>query len=590
MKETLSKIKWIAGRIYPSLPSLILIVMLGALTSLCGIFRALILKKLIDSAVNSRDGLIAKFAVVFALILFADIILQAALTLIKANKHLQISNSIQKRLFIRLTEAKWQNLVKYHSGDILTRLTNDAEALTNTIVNTIPNVISLGVMLIGSFVTLLFFNKFLALVALGLAPATVLLSRIFARKLRNLYKSSQQAEAKYRSFLNESIQNMAVLKAFCLEGTCTSQVENLQSKKAKLVLSRNRINVFSNSVFSFGSWLGFFIVFCWGASNLSKGTVTYGTFTALLQLFGNIQGPFAALAAAFPQIVYAFASAERLMELEMLEPDIGIVLSEAESPEANAGRIDSAEFKPIEVDSDKAVLKLEKQDPVGIQFKNVSFGYKNDEPVLKNISVEINPGEILALIGASGEGKTTFIRLLLALVYPQNGHLYLTWGKKRFEINASSRKLISYVPQGNTLFSGSIADNLRYGNPDADDKELEEAARAACAWDFISSLENGLYTIIGEHGLGLSEGQAQRIAIARALLRKTPILVLDEATSALDSDTEMKVLETIRNLKPARTCIIITHRPSAVQICHRVLKIEGNIITEQYDNKSLLAQ
>lgn len=552
MKKIIASLKWIGGQARPILFNLFFIIILGAIFSLCSVYRAIVLKKLIDSATAAQMQHMARFTCILAILILADVALQAVISIITSRCSTNVSNNIQKKLYARLSRIKWLEYSRYHSGDILTRMTNDTDAVTGVLVRTLPNIISLIVMLVSSFIALLFYNRFLAVLSLIMAPVTVLIGRFYAKKLKNFYTRSQEIETEYRSFLHESIQNMTIIKAFCAEKSSMAQVENIQNKRLESVLSRSRASALTNSVFSLGSWLGFFIVFSWGSLNMSKGIITYGTLMALGQLFANIQGPSSSLAYSLPQIVYAVASAERLMELEAL------ALDNSDSEELN---INSA----------------------GIQLENVNFDYKKNEPILKNISARIYPGETVALVGPSGEGKTTLIRLLLSLIYPQKGHVYITNNTEKYEINASSRKLISYVPQGNTLFSGTIASNLRYGCPDAGDTELEAAARAACAWEFIESLPDKLNTVIGERGLGLSEGQAQRLAIARALLRKAPILILDEATSALDVNTEIKVLETIRNLKPVRTCIIITHRLTALKICHRVFKLEDGCLNELYD-------
>ncbi|AWI06374.1 ABC transporter ATP-binding protein [Clostridium drakei] len=550
MKDLWLKTKWLILQGKPFIHYLLFIIVFGSLSSLICVYRALITKKLIDAATLSQFHNLFRILAVFAITIILDIGLRAAVAVITSKCSIKISNSIQKKLYNQLMQTKWMEFCKYHSGDILTRMTSDVDAITNMIITTIPNIISLSVLLIGSFITLLMLDPFLAVAFIVISPSTILLSRIYSSKLKKIYLKYQALESKYRSFLNESFQNMLIIKTFCLDDKNINIVKEIQKDRIHLTVSRTKMSVLTNVALSSGYWISYFLIFCFNASKLSQGITTFGTLTALLQLVGNIQGPFYGLASSLPQVIAAIASTERIMELESLGID----------------------HKDLMVTDIKTA---------GVIFQNVDFSYKEDKMVLSNASVNINPGEIIALVGSSGKGKTTFIHLLLSLIYPEKGHIYIKNNLNIIEVSAGTRKFMSYVPQGNTLFSGTIAENLRLGNPYATDEELKHAAKAACAWEFIKNSSNGLYTILGERGTGLSEGQAQRIAIARALLHKTPILILDEATSALDSETEINVLETIKNLEPTPTCIIITHRNTALKICDKVFKLEDKHFIEQ---------
>lgn len=550
MKELWLKTKWLMLQAKPFIHYLLFIIVFGSFSSLIAIYRALITKKLIDTATSSQLGNLFRILALFAITIVLDIGLRAAVAVITSKCSIKISNSIQKKLYNRLMKTKWMEFCKYHSGDILTRMTSDVDAITNLLITTIPNIISLSILLIGSFITLLILDPLLAVAFIVVSPITILLSRLYSSKLKKIYLKYQALESKYRSFLNESFQNMLIVKTFCLENGNNRIVKNIQKDRVRLTVDRTKMSVVTNIALSSGYWISYFLIFCFNASKLAKGTTTFGTLTALLQLVGNIQGPFYGLASSLPQVVAAIASTERIMELESLG-----------------------------IDSNNLIV--ENMKSAGVRFQNVGFSYKEDKMVLNNVSVNINLGETVALIGPSGKGKTTFIHLLLSLINPEKGHIYITNNLKIVEVSANTRKFMSYVPQGNTLFSGTIAENLRLGNSDATDEELKSAARAARAWDFIKNSPDGLNTKLGERGTGLSEGQAQRIAIARALLRKAPILILDEATSALDTKTEIEVLQSIKNLNPAPTCIIITHRNTALKICDRVFKLEDNHVIEQ---------
>jgi ATP-binding cassette, subfamily B, bacterial len=549
MKSTWIKLKWISRHARPFLFFLLLLIVIGAISSVTDIYRAIITKKLIDASIAAQRNLIIQYIIFMFMLILANVMSHGTISVLSIHCSANITNNIQKKIYNHLTKTEWMEYSKYHTGDILTRMTSDVETVTNLVVNILPDMITLTVLLCGSFITLLYYSPTISIAAIILAILTILIGRFYAVKQKGLYIKSQEVEGKYLSFLSETLQNMVIIKTFNLEEDNMHHINKIQKSRFKLLLSSNRNATFTNTIFLLGSWLGFFLIMSWGSFNIAKGIITFGTLMALLQLFSNIQGPISGLASSLVKLISAIASTERLMELEALQVDFN--------------------------SSQEVALTS-----VGIEFENVNFSYKKLEPILKNICTNINPGEIVALIGPSGEGKTTLIRLLISLIKPEKGHAYISKDNEKYEISASSRKFIAYVPQGNTLFSGTIADNLRLGFKDATDKELEAAARGACAWEFISNLTDGLYTVIGERGMGLSEGQAQRLAIARALLRKVPILVLDEATSSLDTETEIKVLQTIRNLNPSPTCIIITHRTTALKICNRVLKLKDGYLME----------
>jgi ABC-type bacteriocin/lantibiotic exporter with double-glycine peptidase domain len=557
LKDLFSKLKWFITQSKPIILYLIFIILLGTLLSITSVYRAIISKSLIDFSIKGNFSSSVHTLIIMSLIILGQITFSSLINLLTSYSSTKLSNNIQKKLYTHITYSKWIDSSKYHTGDILTRITNDVSTITNFIINTIPNVISLTVLLICSFIALLSFEPLLAVLLLLIAPISILTSHFFGRKLKKLYLKSQEAESNNVSFIQESIQNILIVKTFCLEKDNLSNYDKIQNTKLKLSLSRGYISALYNMMISLGYWGSYFLVFCWGSSSLSRGATTFGTLTALLQLTSNIQAPLSGLASSFSQFITSFASVERLMDIENLS-------------------LENYKLAPTS-------SMLENITSAFIEFKNITFGYTKNTTILKNISLNIFSGEIVAIVGTSGEGKTTFIKLLLSLLDDYKGSIHIISNNKIINVSPETRNLISYVPQGNTLFSGSIADNLRNGDPSATENEIESALKSACAWNFITKLQHKTNTIIGERGIGLSEGQAQRIAIARAFLRKKPILILDEATSALDVNTETQILKSIKNLDYSPTCIIITHRPSALSICNRVFRLENGNISEVHD-------
>lgn len=554
MKNLFKKLIWLICQCKLIAKYLFSMIILGILASLASVYRSVTSKYLIDYATNSEFAKLYKYLFIMCLMIFIEIGFNSIINILLCYCQAKLSSSIQKRLYSHIIYSNFTESSKYHSGDLLTRITSDVATITSFIVNTIQNTVSLIVLLIASFVALLSFQPMMAIILILIAPISILISRIFGHKLKNLYLKIQETESSNTSFIQESMQNSVIIKTFCIEKNNIYNYKRIQNAKLKLSLSKGFISSLYNIVLYLGYWGSYFLVFCFGALNISNGTTTFGTLTALLQLTANIQGPLSELGSSFSSFITTLASVERVMAIENI----------------------ALENSKLSYD----YSDLETINSVIIEFKNTTFQYIAQNPVLKNVCLSIFPGEIVALIGRSGEGKTTFIKLLLSLINNYNGEINIISEKKSIKVSPETRYLISYVPQGNTLFSGSVEDNLRYGYLDATNNELEQALKSACAWDFVNKLQHNIHTIIGEKGLGLSEGQAQRVAIARALLRKKPILILDEATSALDETTEMEILQAIKCLDYKPTCIIITHRPSALSICTRILRLEHGIVYE----------
>lgn len=557
LKEFFIKIKWILSHAKPVIPFLIFTTVISSASSLISVYNTLISKSLIDNAIGGNTSQVIKYLIIMISITLGMMLLNPIISLLSTHASTKLNQNIQNKMFEHIEYSSWLEQSKFHSVSLLTRITSDVATISSTLLSTIPNIISILVTLLASFSTLIYLAPSIAIIAIFIGPFLVLVSRYFSKKLKDLYKKAQEEDVKYRAFIQESVQNIMIVKTFCMEKINMDRLIQIQNNKYNIAMKNTKLSAMTGLAMSLCSNLAYFTIFCWGALNISTGVTTYGTFTAMLQLYGKVQSPFSSLASMFPGLISTIAAAERLMELEEI---------------------------PLEKSSEKEVIDFINPK---ITFEDVSFEYKKGIKIINDINLTIPYGETIAFVGPSGEGKTTLIRLILALINPSSGKVYLKENNKKDSFNRDYRNLISYVPQGNTLFSGTIEDNLRYGNFEATEEEIYEALKNACALDFVNELENGIETVIGEKATGISEGQAQRLAIARSFLRKKPILILDEATSALDPETEVSVLKSVKSLPHKPTCIIITHRPSALNICHRIIRLEKGHL-KQVSKESIL--
>jgi len=542
-RKTQSKyIAWLMHYSKPYLWKILLMMLVGLSSTGVSLVMVHISKEIIDQA--STNNSFGVLVILYIALSLGTIVLHAVVSIFSTVLNEKFSFGIRKQIYEKIIRSHWMDVKKYHTGDLMTRLTSDAGNIADGIVVTIPGIIQLFIELLLVFIMLFYYSPWLALFSLLVAPIAAVASWWLGKKLRVLQVKVQESEASYRSFLQESLANLLIVKAFANEDDSTKKLTRLRDNYFSWVFKKTKVGVAGSTVMSLSFQLGYIVAFTYGAIQISKSVITYGTMSMFLTLVNRVQSPVVSLAHQIPKVVSILASAGRVVELQAL---------------------------PLEEYQEKQISSGE----VGVKVENVTFGYANDT-VLENVSMNISPGEFVAIIGESGIGKTTLVRIIMSFMSNIQGKVtfYNQSGEEEVA-NAGTRNYISYVPQGNTLFSGTIRENIRMGKLDATEEEMWEALRLSSGYDFVSNLPNGLDTVIGERGHGLSEGQAQRIAIARAFIRKAPFLVLDEATSALDEQTEQKVIQGLQQLEPKPTCLIITHRKSILAYCDREIMIEN---------------
>lgn len=542
--------RWLFSYSRPYLGKIRLVVVLGVLNTAASLAMVQVSKSIIDNATFGNE--FVRLLVIYMLLVFGMQALSVVNSLLTALLTEKFSFGIRKQIYDKIIQSHWMDVKKYHTGDLMTRLTSDAGNIADGIISTIPGIFLLVIELVMVFFTLFQYSRLLAVLALLVAPVAAFTSWLLGRKLKVLQGKVQESEAAYRSFLQESLANLLIVKAFANEEYSVDRLTRLREERFKWVFRRTKMSLFSSTTMSISFQIGYIAAFSYGVFQIANGSITYGTMSVFLALVNRVQAPVLQLAQQIPRIVMILTSAGRVMELQ----DIPV---EEKQPE---------QIKP---------------EGIGVRVEGLSFGY-TAETVLEDTALEIRPGEFVAIIGESGIGKTTLIRLMMSFMSNYRGNItYFNQAGEQEKANAGSREFIAYVPQGNTLFSGTIRENIRMGNLEASEEEIFQALRMAAAYDFVMELPEGLDTIIGERGHGLSEGQAQRIAIARAFVRRAPFLILDEATSALDEKTELSVLQGLQELQPKPTCLIITHRRSILTYCDREIRIQDKRILEQED-------
>lgn len=550
---------WIVRNSRPQVVSIILMCVFYALLSYAGVFVAGLAKEIVDAAAVYRDmGRVVFFAVLIISVTIGQILFNilSRITSFNASNKLQIH--IKGNLFSTMIKKDYASVTSYHTGELLNRLTSDVDVITSAIIGILPSLVYFIVKLVGILVVLFSIDWRFAIVFVIGGALVMLVMLLFKGTLKNLHKKSQESDGKTRSFMQESLSSLLVIKVFNKYKRISDESDKLQWNNFRIRRKRNYISIASSMGFAVVFTFAYIYGLVWGSFMILNGAITYGVLTQILSLVSQIQSPIQGLTSILPQYYQALASAERIMEIEKLPEEH--VLDEN-----------------VKIDTEKLYSELS-----SIEFDNITFSYDDRETVLKDTSLSIKKGDFVVIMGISGIGKSTLTKLLLDVFTVQNGEIYfkLNDGSK-VSVDRNIRDMFAYVPQGNFLLSGTIRENISFVRPDAADDEIMKAAETACA-DFISELPDGLDTMLGEKGMGLSEGQVQRIAIARAILAGAPVIILDEATSALDVDTELRVLKNIEKLRN-KTCILISHKQAAEAVCNVKVRIEDKKIIVDRD-------
>lgn len=548
MKKDAATLGWIYQQSKHVIIYLVIITVIGVFLSVLGVSFALVSKNVVDIASSRVTGSVVRASADLALLIIAQLAFQIATSKIHIIAVGKLNMSISRGVFEKLLYKSYPDVSGFHSGELINRINSDVRVVTGGIVDIVPDGLSLLSRAALSFWALLTLDRTFAVICLVVGVVVFPASRLYRKKIKELYKRQQESDGVVRSFMQECLQNLLVIKSFGNEKMIVGHSADLQQKNYFYTVKKNNISIIANMLFYITVTAGFYFALAWGAYKLSIGLISYGTLTAMLQLIGQIQVPFRGLSTIVPQYYSVIAAAERIIEINELS--------------------DEKRLNEKDIDCNYLYENMEE-----IVFENVSFAYEGAN-VLDNTNLTIKKNDFILISGISGTGKSTFLKLLLGIISPTGGsiHIKLTTGEK-IPLDGRTRKLFAYVPQGNMILSGTIRDNICFSGERKDDSVIEKCAQVAQIWDFIDSLPDKLDTMLGENGLGLSEGQVQRIAIARAIYHNAPIILLDEATSALDEKTEASLLSEIKDLK-GRTCIVVSHRRAAFEICHKTAAIE----------------
>lgn len=534
---------------------------LGILSTTLGLVASVAGKYTIDIIIGYKTSKLWLLITIMLSSAAISLLFTNLISRLSAKIGININNDIQADIFDKIIDVDWKAISEYSSGDLLNRFNSDVQTVSKNAISWLPSIIIAVYNFVVTFAVIWHYNRIMSLLAFASAPVMLLMSKYFITKQRDYAKKVKETGSKMMAFEVETFYNFDTIKSFGVMDTYGRKLRSWQQKLKKISLDYNLFAIKTNVFMSVLGLIVQYAAFGYCLYLLWGHMITYGTMTLFLEQRVRLSSAFNNVVGIVPNFLTSSVSAHRIRELIDLPREIHLPQSE------------------------KLTELIE--NGFEVRMDGVSFSYIKDKQVLTGSSFRAAPGEIVALIGPSGEGKTTMIRLMLGLIHPDEGTAFISGADgTQVEMNADSRRFFSYVPQGNTILSGTIAENMRLVKEDATDEEIIEALKTVCAWDFVSKLKNGIDSPVGERGRGFSEGQAQRLAIARAILRDAPVLLLDEATSALDVATERQVLRNIVSSSPNKTCIVTTHRPTVINLCSRVYRVTNQHVTELGEDES----
>ena len=554
-KSDFATLKWLWNTFHKERWQVVIITFTCAISASLTVVYADFSKRIINAATEEHSmERVIQCAIGFLILITVQLILNLVSASFADRCKARIEVTLRKHILDSVIKKDYQGVTKYHTGEIQNRMTNDVTTISEGFTSILPDLIYFVVKLVCAFIYLVVIDKFFTLVFVVGGFAVLIFSLMFKKIVKKLHKKVQESEGTVRSFIQEILTSLLVIKSFNVENKVEKEAEDLMELNYRTKMKRRMFSIMARAGVSASFNLGYVFALAYGAYRLVNG-IDYGTVVSMLQLVNQIQQPFASLSNMLPKYFGLLASAERIIELDKIN-------DEFEHNNSDINAIDTYD-------------KLK-----SINFENITFGYDRDV-ILDNTSLKIDKGDFVAIMGISGIGKSTLLKLLLGVFRIDSGSITLDVGDETIPVDCHTRKMFSYVPQGNFLLSGSIRDNLTFINSDVTDEEIKEAVRISCADQFIYDLPQQLDTVIGEHGIGLSEGQLQRLAIARSILSKSPIMLLDEATSALDEATELRFLKNLKEMQD-KTCIIVSHKTAALEICNKHIKIiDSKIVLEE---------